>query len=376
VQVAYLLYDRFTALDITGPHDVLNSVPGNESIFVAEETGPVRNESDTLSLVADASIEEVTSPDIVVVPGGFGNRALLEHEPLHEWLRTVHETSTWTTSVCTGSLLLAAAGLLDGAPATTHWLARDLLAELGARPVAERVVEHGKIVTAAGVSAGIDMALGLVQRINGDEVAQAVQLGIEYDPDPPLDAGSPEKAPQPIVELVTAAFAAQDKRAAELTVPELPSLPRRGLVVLTCLDHRIDPIAALGLELGDAAIIRNAGGRVTPSFLQNLALLGLVARSRGGDPSTFELILMQHTKCGVGGLGEEHEDALASYFGVPADLLAAKSPSDPYKGIRVDIEALAANPAAPASLTVEGRVYDVDSGRTELVERREPLRAP
>jgi transcriptional regulator GlxA family with amidase domain len=209
MQVAYLLYDRFTALDITGPHEVLNSVPGNDSIFVAEESGPLRNESDTLSLVADASLAEVTRPDIVVVPGGYGTRALLDREPLLDWLREVHETSTWTTSVCTGALLLAAAGLLDGAPATTHWLARDLLAELGAKPVAERVVEHGKIVTAAGVSSGIDMALRLVQKINGDEVAQAVQLGIEYDPDPPLDAGSPEKAPKPIVDLVTAAFEAQ-----------------------------------------------------------------------------------------------------------------------------------------------------------------------
>jgi transcriptional regulator GlxA family with amidase domain len=211
MQVAYLLYDRFTALDITGPHEVLNSVPGNESIFVAEERGPVRNESDTLSLVADASLDEVASPDILVIPGGFGTRALLEHEPLLAWIRGVHETSTWTTSVCTGSLLLAAAGLLDGVPATTHWLARDLLGELGAVPVAERVVEEGKIVTAAGVSSGIDMALRLVQRINGDEVAQAVQLGIEYDPEPPHDAGSPEKAPAPIVELVTAAFAAQEE---------------------------------------------------------------------------------------------------------------------------------------------------------------------
>jgi transcriptional regulator GlxA family with amidase domain len=210
MQIAYLLYDRFTALDIIGPHDVLNSVPGNESIFVAEKAGTVRNESDTLSLVADASFDEVQSPHIVVVPGGFGNRMLLEHEPLHEWIRTVHETSTWTTSVCTGALLLAAAGLLDGVPATTHWLARDLLAELGAKPVSDRIVQHDKIVTAAGVSSGIDMALWLVQQINGDEVAQAVQLGIEYDPQPPLDAGSPEKAPQPIVDLVTAAFQARD----------------------------------------------------------------------------------------------------------------------------------------------------------------------
>jgi putative intracellular protease/amidase len=210
MQIAYLLYDRFTALDIIGPHDVLNSVPGNEAIFVAEERGPIRNESDTLSLVADASLDEVTRPDIVVVPGGFGNRALLEHEPLHDWIRTVHENTAWTTSVCTGSLLLAAAGLLNGVPATTHWLARDLLAELGAKPVPDRVVQHGRIVTAAGVSSGIDMALRLVQQINGDEVAEAVQLGIEYDPEPPLDSGSPEKASQPIVDLVTAAFAGQD----------------------------------------------------------------------------------------------------------------------------------------------------------------------
>jgi transcriptional regulator GlxA family with amidase domain len=210
MQIAYLLYDRFTALDIIGPHDVFNSVPGNESIFVAERTGPTRNESDTLSLVADATLDEVPSPDIVVVPGGFGNRVLLEHEPLHDWIRTVHETSTWTTSVCTGALLLAAAGLLDGVPATTHWVARDLLAELGADVVPDRVVQQGKIVTAAGVSSGIDMALGLVQQTNGDDVAKAVQLGIEYDPEPPLDAGSPEKAPQPIVDLVTAAFQAQD----------------------------------------------------------------------------------------------------------------------------------------------------------------------
>jgi transcriptional regulator GlxA family with amidase domain len=211
MQIAYLLYDRFTALDIVGPHEVFNSVPGNESIFVAEERGPVRNESDTLSLVADALIDEVRSPDILVIPGGFGTRALLDHEPLLQWIRDVHETSTWTTSVCTGALLLAAAGLLEDSPATTHWLARELLAELGGKPVPDRVVEHGKIITAAGVSAGIDMALMLVQKINGDEVAQAVQLGIEYDPRPPLDAGSPEKAPKEIVEVVTAVFKAQDE---------------------------------------------------------------------------------------------------------------------------------------------------------------------
>jgi transcriptional regulator GlxA family with amidase domain len=206
MQVAYLLYDRFTALDITGPHDVLNSLPETESVFVAEAAGPVRNESDTLSIVADASIGEVTEPEILVVPGGFGTRALLDHEPLLEWIRSVHEKTTWTTSVCTGSLLLAAAGLLDGVPATTHWYSRDLLGELGADPVPDRVVRDGKIITAAGVSAGIDMGLTLVKEMHGEEAAQAIQLGIEYDPQPPVDAGSPEKAPQPVVDAVTAFY--------------------------------------------------------------------------------------------------------------------------------------------------------------------------
>jgi carbonic anhydrase len=154
----------------------------------------------------------------------------------------------------------------------------------------------------------------------------------------------------------------------------LPSLPRRSLVVLTCLDHRIDPAAALGLDLGDAAVIRNAGGRVTPSFLQNLAMLGLVARTRGGDPSSFELVLMQHTECGVGGLTDVHADALAAYFEVPRSQLGSKALADPYEGVHVDIEALASNPAVPSSLSVSGLVYDVGSGQVELVERRAPLR--
>lgn len=209
MQVAYLLYDRFTALDVTGPHEVLNSVPEVESVFVGERTGPYRNESDTLSLLADRSLDEVKSPGILVVPGGFGTRSLLEHEPLLEWIREVDQTTIWTTSVCTGSLLLAAAGLLEGRAATTHWLAREALAGLGAEPVADRVVFDGKYVTGAGVSAGIDMALSLLTRIYGPEVADAVQLGIEYDPQPPRDSGSPEKAPPEIVELVSSVFEAR-----------------------------------------------------------------------------------------------------------------------------------------------------------------------
>ena len=209
MQVAFLLYDGFTALDWIGPHDVFNALPDTECLTVAERPGPVGNETGNLEIVASKSLGEVDSPDILVVPGGTGTRALLESEALLGWIRNVHETSKWTTSVCTGSLLLAAAGLLDGAPATTHWLERDLLGELGATPVPDRVVEHGKIITAAGVSSGIDMALRLVQKIYGDEASQAIQLAIEYDPEPPFDSGSPEKAPAQIVELVRATMGAQ-----------------------------------------------------------------------------------------------------------------------------------------------------------------------
>jgi transcriptional regulator GlxA family with amidase domain len=226
MQVACVLYEGFTALDIVGPYDVLKSMPGSECVFVAERPGPVVNESGTLSLVASRSLGEVPAPEIVVVPGGFGTRRLLEHEPLLSWLRSAHESTVYTTSVCTGALLLAAAGLLTDLPAATHWLARDLLASLGARPVAERVVQEGKIVTAAGVSAGIDMALRLVQLIHGETVAQAIQLGIEYDPEPPFDAGSPEKAPAEIVQAVTRGYVRQE--AAALASAQLDNQPVAG----------------------------------------------------------------------------------------------------------------------------------------------------
>jgi transcriptional regulator GlxA family with amidase domain len=209
MQIAFLLYDGFTSLDAIGPYDVLNRIPGSEVVFVAEQAGPVETEARSLKLIAERPLAEVTSPDVLVVPGGMGNRGLLEDETLLSWLRDVHETTTWTTSVCTGSLLLAAAGILDGVPATTHWMARDQLAELGATVVPDRVVEHGKIITAAGVSAGIDMGLTLIQRMLGDEAAQAIQLGIEYDPEPPFDAGSPEKAPPEIVEAVRSVMTAE-----------------------------------------------------------------------------------------------------------------------------------------------------------------------
>ena len=202
MQIAILLYDRLTALDAIGPYDVLSRVPGAEVTFVAAKPGEVRTEQGSLGLMADAAFADHPRPDVVMVPGGLGTRALFDDEPTLDWLREAHAHSKWTTSVCTGSLVLAAAGILDGVDATTHWLARDLLGELGANLVPERVVQRGKIVTAAGVSSGIDMALRLVALEFGDVVAQAVQLGIEYDPAPPFDAGSPDKAPKEVVALL------------------------------------------------------------------------------------------------------------------------------------------------------------------------------
>jgi transcriptional regulator GlxA family with amidase domain len=206
MQIAFFLYDHMTALDAVGPYEVLSRMPGVETVFVAEQRGPVRCDTRQLALVADASIAEVTSADIIVVPGWSGARqeTLLNPGTAHEWLRQVDTGTTWTTSVCTGSLVLAAAGLLSGRRATTHWLATDALAQLGAEVTHDRVVFDGKYVTAAGVSAGIDMALTLAATVAGESTAQAVQLGIEYDPQPPFDAGSVTKAPLQIVSAMTA----------------------------------------------------------------------------------------------------------------------------------------------------------------------------
>jgi transcriptional regulator GlxA family with amidase domain len=200
MNIAIVLYPRLTALDAIGPYEVLSRLPGASLSFAAAEPGPVLTDNGMLTLLAQHALAELGSPDIVLVPGGPGEVAARAGGGVLEWLRKVHQTSTWTTSVCTGSLILGAAGLLDGRRATTHWLALEELGRLGATPVSERVVFDGKIVTAAGVSAGIDMALALAASVAGPEVAQAIQLGIEYDPQPPFDAGSPAKAPQQIVQ--------------------------------------------------------------------------------------------------------------------------------------------------------------------------------
>ncbi len=204
MKTSILIFDGITALDAVGPYEVLRSVPGWEVEFVAARSGEVRTDSGALGLHADRALADVTDPDVVLVPGGAGNRPLLSDEEVLSWLREVDGRTSWTTSVCTGSLVLGAAGLLDGKRATGHWLYLEPLRAYGADPVGGRFVEDGKILTAAGVSAGIDMALHLVGLEAGPEVAQAVQLAIEYDPQPPFDAGSPAKAPAAIVELVTA----------------------------------------------------------------------------------------------------------------------------------------------------------------------------
>jgi putative intracellular protease/amidase len=205
MKIAIPLFDRFTALDAVGPYEVLSRLPGAEVTFVASEPGPKRTDTQMLAITADARLSGLREPEIVVVPGGFGTRQLTDDGELLDWIRHAHEHSAWTTSVCTGSLLLAAAGVLEGLKATTHWLELETLARFGARPVERRVVEQGKVITAAGVSAGIDMALTLAARVAGDDVAQAIQLSIEYDPEPPFDSGSTRSAPRRIVELVRSA---------------------------------------------------------------------------------------------------------------------------------------------------------------------------
>jgi len=194
--VAIPLFPRFTALDAVGPYEVLQRIPSIDVVFVGHRRGEVRTENGMLGVTCDATFDEIGVPDVVVFPGGIGTRRLIHDEVIPAWLQSVHPNTRFTTSVCTGALLLAAAGLLDGLTATTHWGAAGLLNELGARYVPERVVEHlpQRIITAAGVSSGIDMALRLVELLVDRQAAQASQLLIEYDPQPPFDSGALAKA--------------------------------------------------------------------------------------------------------------------------------------------------------------------------------------
>lgn len=198
MQVAIALFPRNTALDAIGPYEVLQRVPSIDVVWVGKERGEVRSDNGMLGLICDATFEEVTDPDVLVFPGGIGTRTLIQDDEVLDWVRRVHLRTRFTTSVCTGSLVLAAAGLLDGLTAATHWRATELLESLGAIYTPQRVVEHlpQRIITAAGVSSGIDMALRLVELLVDREAAQAAQLMIEYDPQPPFDCGDLAKAPQ------------------------------------------------------------------------------------------------------------------------------------------------------------------------------------
>lgn len=204
MQIAILLYDRFTALDAVGPYEILSRLPGATVEFVAERAGPARTDTRQLTLLAPSSIADVSSPEMVLVPGGPGQAAMMDDGPVHEWLRAVDATSAWTASVCTGSLILAAAGLLKGRRATSNWQALERLRACGVDVVRERYAIDGKYATSAGVTAGMDLALRLAAEIAGEQVAQAIQLGLEYDPRPPFDAGSPTKAPAEVVQAVRA----------------------------------------------------------------------------------------------------------------------------------------------------------------------------
>ena len=203
MRIAFLIFDDLTTLDAIGPFEVLCRIPEAEVMFVGETAGIKRADPKSLGLVADYSIADVTSADILLVPGGRGVAQVREKPHMLGWIRQIDATTQWTTSVCTGALVLGAAGLLKGRPATTHWAALEKLREFGADPRKERFVEDGKIITAAGVSAGIDMALHLVRRIAGDTVAQAIQVGMEYDPQPPFD-GNAGRMPAQVREILTA----------------------------------------------------------------------------------------------------------------------------------------------------------------------------
>jgi transcriptional regulator GlxA family with amidase domain len=201
-QIAILLYPGVTALDAVGPWEVLSRMPNTEVRFVGKEVGPLMTEGGALVLGVTHTVAETPSPDLVLVPGGTTTPGQMVDDEVLNWLRKVHKTTTWTASVCTGALILGAAGILKGLPATTHWYKMGVLRIMGAKPRPnERIMHSGKIVTAAGVSAGIDLALWLAGEIAGREQAEAIQLTIEYDPHPPFNAGHMSKASKEVQKL-------------------------------------------------------------------------------------------------------------------------------------------------------------------------------
>ncbi len=211
MQIAIGLYPEFTALDAIGPYQVLSLLPGAEVVVCAEKKGLLPDDNGLLNFDIVHTFDDIARPDVLLVPGGIITRKLArDRDPIVDWIASAHEHTTYTTSVCTGSLLLGSAGLLEGKLATTHWLSYDALESYGATATEQRVVRQGKIFTAAGVSAGIDLALTLVAELADEGTAQALQLAIEYDPQPPFDSGAPSKADPAIVELVSAIVQGQE----------------------------------------------------------------------------------------------------------------------------------------------------------------------
>lgn len=204
MQIALFIFDRMTALDAVGPLEIIGRMPDADVRIVGKSTGTVR--AGHIGLTVDHTIDDVDKPDILLIPGAADMTSVMADAEVLDWVRAVDRTSTWTTSVCTGALVLAAAGLLKGKRATTHWSALDRLADFGAIPVSDRVVTDGKIMTGAGVSAGIDMALTLLGAVSGDDHAKFVQLMTEYDPSPPFDSGSLAKVPKAIREKALGLF--------------------------------------------------------------------------------------------------------------------------------------------------------------------------
>ena len=204
LQAVIPLFPKFTALDGIGPYEILQRTPEIDVTFIGHERGEVRSENGFLGITRDATFEDFPHPDLVVFPGGVGTRALSDDTRVHDWLRTAHETTKFTTSVCTGSIVLGYAGLLDGLSATTHWSAYSELEATGASPTGTRVVEHldQRIITAAGVSSGIDMALRLMELLFDRTAAEACQLMVEYDPQPPFDAGAVDRIGPGVMERV------------------------------------------------------------------------------------------------------------------------------------------------------------------------------
>ena len=193
-EIGFLLFPRLTQLDLTGPYEVLSRLPGARVRLLWKTTDPVRADTG-MGLLPDTTLAECPQLDLVCVPGGPGVAALMEDPEVLDFLRRQATRARWVTSVCTGALVLGAAGLLRGKRATTHWASHDFLASLGATPVQARVVRDGNLLTGGGVTAGIDFALAVAAEIAGPEVAQAIQLQIEYAPAPPFAAGTPETAP-------------------------------------------------------------------------------------------------------------------------------------------------------------------------------------